>query len=257
MFDFNANPGDTIFDVYSRLNEGLSIVVTKIDSVELFSKKARRITVKCIDYFPESIEWVEGVGDFKGGIIPNLEIIPGGELYSITCFYNNGELLIHRPIYEYAGYEPGIPIVFDTVDIECIYPDLQCEDTVSVFDTIWFSDTLRYYDTIRFYDTLYLTVLHDSSLSEDIVLANDLVADIYPNPVDNLLYISFNRLVIQLSYVLIDNSGKQIYSSEVLSSINSIQLDLSGVTAGIYFLYLRHDDFQEVFRIIIQNSKGP
>ncbi|MFB6319549.1 CotH kinase family protein [Saccharicrinis sp. FJH54] len=72
---------------------------------------------------------------------------------------------------------------------------------------------------------------------------------VYPNPVENKLFIASDKgLPENLSYLIVDLSGKEVLSATLSGS----SIDLSQLGSGIYFVKLFTENSSEVFRIIRQ-----
>lgn len=254
LFDFNADIDDTLHNIYSYYGyPDVPAIVTQIDSVNLLHGKEKRINLKYVE--PKSnitIEWVENIGDYQGGIIPNGEVPTGSDVFLTKCFFDHGKLLLKKPII-IPRYYPDLPApwVYDTVKVECNYPDFSCLDTISALDTIWITDTIKYVDTLRVFDTIRVTVLDSASLTDHVVLYDDLNAEIYPNPTANWINIAFNKAVNALSYKLLNNSGRTLISKNLYNT-DRIRLNVSEYPPGTYFLHITIDNKDKTFKVLIE-----
>jgi len=84
------------------------------------------------------------------------------------------------------------------------------------------------------------------TVSQIVELDNQQAIYVFPNPIHNILNIKSN---IPVSYTLIDLTGKTIISG---SSIVTKQIDLSGISVGIYFMVIESDGFKKTCKIIKQ-----
>ena len=254
LFDFNAKIGDTVQNIYTYYYfPGLPAEVIKIDSINLIHGKEKRLTLRYVSpYNTNRIEWIENVGDFGGGLIPNGIVPIGSDIYLMKCFFDHGKLLLKKPII-LPRYEPELidPWVYDTIEVNCTYPDLTCKDTISFTDTIWITDTITLFDTVRIYDTIKVTVLDSTSLSNDIMLFDDLHANIYPNPAQNIINVQLNKIVNSLSYSFLNNDGLILESGE-LNNNDVIKLLVSDYTPGIYYFRIKIGKHKKTFKILIR-----
>ena len=85
---------------------------------------------------------------------------------------------------------------------------------------------------------------------------NDLQADyeinIFPNPVNDILNISFNGFMGTLELSLLNMQGQQLKSKtfNCNSSVNNETLDVSDLAPGVYFVKLFNQDFVRVIKLI-------
>jgi hypothetical protein len=79
----------------------------------------------------------------------------------------------------------------------------------------------------------------------------DPVATVYPNPTRDLVTINIkNGIVSGNNFALIDSYGKVYQITGKMLSAHSIQLDLSRVSSGVYFIRLKvNNDFQ-IFKVV-------
>ncbi|MGM0550910.1 MAG: T9SS type A sorting domain-containing protein [Bacteroidota bacterium] len=78
--------------------------------------------------------------------------------------------------------------------------------------------------------------------------------DIYPNPVNNLLYLEFNeRETSDYTIVLLNMAGEQVYFKNLKRmSEDAYQINVSNYAQGIYYLLIRWDDKFYTEKIIIE-----
>jgi hypothetical protein len=76
---------------------------------------------------------------------------------------------------------------------------------------------------------------------------------IYPNPADNEIYLSFeNEIYSPISIDIINSLGKSVYSEDIdLKVSQKIKLNSSEFPKEIYFLNIRHKDFFDTKKLII------
>ena len=103
------------------------------------------------------------------------------------------------------------------------------------------------------YRSFPVTVAHCAKIIDDPVVSTDLT--VYPNPTKGLLTVSFlgeesKKYLLQLFDVL----GRVVYNTSVSSSegTNVVELDLSGITQGIYVLSLKKGDATEIVELMVE-----
>ena len=75
---------------------------------------------------------------------------------------------------------------------------------------------------------------------------------IYPNPASDKLNILFDRPVNEMVRIgIINTSGMEVYSSNVIQSGNKVKLDISGLASGIYIINVQGKDFTANGKAII------
>lgn len=143
-------------------------------------------------------------------------------------------------------------------DTVFVHDTLRLTDTLIIHDTLRLTDTLRFTDTLRMYDTLRLTdtifvydtiIRYDTIRIRDTIIIEDttdyyigmekksheLELVIYPNPANQ--YLKLNGIFNSGEITIYNLSGvemNQVYSIE--EDENSVTLDISGLTEGLYFL---------------------
>jgi hypothetical protein len=84
------------------------------------------------------------------------------------------------------------------------------------------------------------------------VTKNNLIS-IYPNPVNNGLFIAFELNLININVQLKNVLGQIILNEKYPYLDNSIELDVSKINNGIYFLNVIHGEQTKSFKVIIQH----
>ncbi|GAL86411.1 hypothetical protein MYP_3640 [Sporocytophaga myxococcoides] len=73
---------------------------------------------------------------------------------------------------------------------------------------------------------------------------------IFPNPVNDVLFLQFNKSTDAISEIKITNAlQKDVYDRKDIESQTS--LDLSGLSAGIYFVHVTTDKGIDYFQKIL------
>lgn len=75
--------------------------------------------------------------------------------------------------------------------------------------------------------------------------------EVYPNPItEGILHIALGTSIPHLQITLLDSQGQQIMSSQGKETLETIDLDLSSVKSGIYFLVLRTRTHLQTVKIV-------
>ncbi len=110
--------------------------------------------------------------------------------------------------------------------------------------------TLTAYDDNdnAFSDNLFLTIIPEVSIKEQ-----KMEVSIFPNPTNGILNIKLNNNSNNISLKLISLTGSTIYKNNYKTEQNNnlINLDLSNLSAGTYFLKIQDDKSVKVKKIII------
>ena len=105
-------------------------------------------------------------------------------------------------------------------------------------------DDFRYWDKALTLDDI--TQICDEQLSVDALAAVSNVLKIYPNPADNVLYITSENENLE-SIIIYNAFGQQVFSSDY----NPV-VDVSGLAAGIYMVKVANDAGSQTQKIIIR-----
>lgn len=97
LYDFNLEVNDSI-----RVNFGIDLKVSHIDTVILNGKYLKRMTMKTYDGI-EGEQWIEGIGSLCGVLNSGLYGIVGGTLY-LLCYYENDSLIYSNPDFDDCYY---------------------------------------------------------------------------------------------------------------------------------------------------------
>ena len=96
----------------------------------------------------------------------------------------------------------------------------------------------------------YSAVDRNSILAPDALLSDKITG--YPNPVEHKVLISVNgALSIGSDVVLLDMLGR-IHNPKSIRKIssNSMELDMSGLTSGVYLVKMKIDNTFKIYRIV-------
>ena len=183
---------------------------------------------------------------------PYLEIIPekpvaGEEVKIVThgiCYINTWIDIMEHHITLYAYYNScsmGICGI-DTLSLGFLSEDsytleYYLMDICQPFP----ADSLVYYDLMEF-DVRGATGI-DNKLSREF--------KVYPNPADDMLSIELSESVQRLNVGIYSITG-QLVMNRMFQNTNIVELDVSGLTTGIYILKLNTDKETYNSRIVIQ-----
>ena len=94
------------------------------------------------------------------------------------------------------------------------------------------------------------TTLSGGKIAQD----NSFEIEVYPNPTDGLVNISFDKIIEQnVNVRLVDAFGKEVYRKQfnVGFETSVIDFDISNYAKGVYFLQLVSDDIVKTERIVL------
>ncbi|MFH2096543.1 MAG: S8 family serine peptidase [Bacteroidota bacterium] len=75
---------------------------------------------------------------------------------------------------------------------------------------------------------------------------------IYPQPAEGRLWIESGSRAEQLDYYLYDISGREIMSGAIATGENKAELDISGLSGGVYTLTLKGENTGQTFRVVVK-----
>lgn len=194
-----------------------------------------------------------------------------------STLYAQSLVLTEWAVYEFEGADPAY-IVFGT-DVLSASEDGQNFDAIANFESnttdLWLhdlssdngcnpADTGRYtYEIVN--DTLHFTLVIDScDIRQETFLEafwvqvalgiddyNPLESVVlFPNPTKNQFTLTFDNNE-QTTIQLIDFSGKIVYDNTFMQQV--VNVDISELAVGVYFVQLIQDDFIETRRLIKSN----
>jgi len=183
---------------------------------------------------------------------PYLEIIPekpvaGEEVKIVThgiCYINTWIDIMEHHITLYAYYNScsmGICGI-DTLSLGFLSEDSYTLEYYLMDICLPFpADSLVYYDLMEF-DVRGATNIEDQF---------DGQFRIYPNPADDQLFIELNKTVQNLNLKIYNITG-QLVLKRIFQNTANVDLDVSGLTQGIYVMRLSADEEAYNTRVIIQ-----
>jgi PKD repeat protein len=76
---------------------------------------------------------------------------------------------------------------------------------------------------------------------------------VYPNPSDGKLFLRFYRSYSSADVFVQDQSGKNVFDQHLFSPdlITPVEIDLTRLSSGVYFVHVKCDDYNKVWKIII------
>lgn len=125
-------------------------------------------------------------------------------------------------------------------------PNYNISDIDSENPIVWpdssliYSVEISYYTGCVYYDVCQVNVSPSSNVN---VLSEQIDIEVYPNPVSDELFISFNSpLMLSEHYIYIyDSTGRVNLTYNFTQSKNQYQLDLSALIPGIYYYRIKND----------------
>lgn len=93
--------------------------------------------------------------------------------------------------------------------------------------------------------------LSTSSSALNLTEEGKIIKSLFPSPSKNALTVAFNKLLSDGKISMFDISGRNVFERSIETE-NSMQIDLSGLTAGIYVLKVSSGMITEVARIVKQ-----
>lgn len=135
-----------------------------------------------------------------------------------------------RPTEKYTNFGTWQTIVFpisaqaNEIDVNTIliFPDLGIENEPT-------GQILNNFGKVGYIDEIIL--LENTTLSTDTAIYNNSIS-IQPNPVENILKIATERILINVSFY--DSLGKEIIKN--INKININEYDVSSLSSGLYFI---------------------
>ena len=80
-----------------------------------------------------------------------------------------------------------------------------------------------------------------------------MIGQVRPNPAKNFTTLDFNTdLAGNINILMTNVNGKVVFNQtlEAVSGLNTVDLDLSAFTTGVYFVTVSNDDYKKVTRIV-------
>jgi len=159
--------------------------------------------------------------------------------------YEN-ELPIFSTLNSGKGYTPGNPIIFKVWSKKEHKEYILCDYTFSnPYGDAWIENVFPAEDG----EYSLLNFSTTGILDEDAI--NDI--SIYPNPTTGIITIGNLEGFKNLQGLEITNiTGKIVFQSEITNYQSSIEIDLSQLEKGVYFINFKGKDFNQVNKIVIQ-----
>jgi hypothetical protein len=76
---------------------------------------------------------------------------------------------------------------------------------------------------------------------------------VYPNPSDGKIFLRLNRSCSSTDVFVEDQSGRRVFNQLLLSAdmTTPLEIDLTRLSEGVYFVHVKCDDYHEVWKIAI------
>ena len=158
--------------------------------------------------------------------------------------------------FSYSGIEVGLPSQFVNLTENAVNCVWNWGDATQ--NTQGICTPLHIYEATGSYD-LTLTVTNDENCTRSITKQINVYPvgiegferkniQIYPNPVNEELYIISENLDIQnFNISLYNNLGKQVWEGEKTNFLNTKILDMRNFSSGVYFLKIVDENGAKVF----------
>ena len=181
--------------------------------------------------------YIEGleVGDEVAAYDGN-KIIGAIKINSQNAFEN--ELPIFNTLINSQGYEAGNPIILKVWSENNI---VSADFTMEAIYDAYVSDV--YPEGDEKYSVVNVTQGEIENENEALF--------VYPNPSEGIFYISLKGVNGDISIKVLDLRGKE-YSNFELCGSTSTQLDLTELSAGVYFINFSGKNFSQVKKIVIK-----
>ncbi|MGB2371941.1 MAG: T9SS type A sorting domain-containing protein, partial [Flavobacteriales bacterium] len=150
-------------------------------------------------------------------------------MYRLIYNVGNGWVNVYPTVSDYTVSE--VPIGTHVI----YYIRSICDDETNFFSS-WASGSY--------------TTLSGGKIAQD----NSFEIEVYPNPTDGLVNISFDKIIEQnVNVRLVDAFGKEVYRKQfnVGFETSVIDFDISNYAKGVYFLQLVSDDIVKTERIVL------
>jgi len=222
-------------------------------------------------------------GDFKfvkdyNDIIPSISILRSdseGHIFSVGAFSESANVDFKAPNLNYletnakacyiAEYDPNFDFIsaVKLTEIETSYPpeyyslyDLYFDENVTIvggkMNNLYLDNNFEFDPDVDL-DHLdpYIAIYRDFGLSSSVIEPIEEEATnikIYPNPTSGKLTIDIPRINTEISLSVININGQVLIRHKQTS--NKVQLDISELTKGIYFVKIESEQISEVRKIL-------
>jgi hypothetical protein len=93
----------------------------------------------------------------------------------------------------------------------------------------------------------------DFMVSNENIYSDNIDFTIFPNPVNELLKVSFKKgITIHSHFTFYNNFGQEIFSGNINQGQITKEIDVSKLPHGVYFLKIENEEWQGIKKIIIQ-----
>ncbi|MFY0607643.1 MAG: T9SS type A sorting domain-containing protein [Cyclobacteriaceae bacterium] len=136
---------------------------------------------------------------------------------------------------------------FGVIEVPVPHNILETDNTVE----ITFADTGGYVSSLGMQVFNFSTLIERSEGTESTLLSSETSAtslSVYPNPVEDLLYLDLTHQNSQGVYNILDLSGRSVLEGNIVEQINSI--NMSHLQAGIYTVMITIGDQNEIRKVI-------
>jgi hypothetical protein len=175
------------------------------------------------------------IGDEVGAYDGN-KMIGSVKINSQNAFEN--ELPVFSTLINGVGYEGGNPIILRVwSENNIVSADFTMEQVYDSYVSDIYPDEDGKYSIVN--------------ITKGKIKNKDETISIYPNPSKGIFNISLEGIIGNIQIKVFDLRGKE-YSNFKLNGSVSRQLDLSELSAGVYFISFRGENFSQVKKIVIK-----
>lgn len=199
----------------------------------------------------------DSITNFSFGGIFNGNSSQEAETFHFTL--NHDTLIMHGSIYanscgnHYLTYQ----IDSNVININRVDTGMLCSDyTVYNFELKIPDCNLNKYKVKlnKYHGSGLDTLVYTNSLisNQKYRVVEDLSINVYPNPINSVIQISFNRPVNNLSYEIFNSAGILMRADAFKHQLEALDVEVPGYTPGIYYLHINNETHIETFKIIIR-----
>ena len=257
---FNNGQEDTD-DVMVHVDPSPEVVIANGDSVEILNGDFVTLSASGANTY----EWSNGATQPNIAVSPSTTTTYEVKGYIGDCY---DEKLVTVNVFDYVNADAGEDVVIclnemttltatggdeyvwstgETTPTIQVSPDVTTDYTVTVFNPLDFDEA-----TVRVeIDTDCIAQTTDPT-----DIPKDFKFNIYPNPADDQVNIKFSGVLVVSDLHIYDVTGKLIQrtqiSNENISTSSTIQVDISSLQSGVYFVKLIGEEKDTTKKLIVK-----
>ena len=188
-------------------------------------------------------DWVKGIIEYNG------DLYLGGSTYPYASNYTGAWFVAP----DHSGVDAGIVLTKETTAADFITDEAGFDagltmGTVADFDGAVHENILDAGTTTYGATQLYFWKLDVSSAVSSV---NDVEISLYPNPVDNILYVTIGDDSKHANISIVNVAGQTV-ANKSFNNVNIKSVDLSKIASGVYFVNIKTENFSTSKKIIIK-----